>query len=110
MDRTSAELALSHALDDCLRTHLAVATGEDALAIRHIVMRIRLYRPPLGPFNTRFLVEHAGINGLTDSGNNSIALDSELGAGNGHRTAATAGIWLTGLGLLVLNPSNFAIF
>src|SRR5579875_136592 len=110
MDRACAELALGDALDDRAGADLRITASKDTRAIRHIVVRVRLDRLPLCPLHPRFVIEHRGIRVLPEGRDHGIALHHKLGAFDGHRAAAPAGIRLAELVALEFDARDMAVF
>ena len=110
MDGTRAQLSLTHALDDGFRAHLRIATCKDTFAIRHEVVWIGLNGSPLRPLHPVFFVKDFLFDCLTDSGNDGVALDDELGPRNRYRPASPASIRLTRSCPGVFNAYYFAVF
>src|SRR5256885_4758289 len=73
-------------------------------------MRIGLNGLPFGPLHARLLIQHPGINSLTNSRDHCVTFHNELGTRNGHWATTTTGIWLTEFVTLELNTSYIAIF
>src|SRR5579875_2871956 len=110
MDRACAELALGDALDDRAGADLRITASKDTRAIRHIVVRVRLDRLPVCPLHPLFVIEHRGIRVLPEGRDHGIALHHKLGAFDGHRAAAPAGIRLAELVALEFDARDMAVF
>src|SRR5690349_5306068 len=100
---------MSHALDDGGGAELAVAAGEDALARRHEIERIGLDGGALGPLDARLRRQHLLVRLLADGGDERVAVDGILAAGDGDGAAAAGGVRLAKLHALELDAGDASL-
>src|SRR5260370_34103083 len=97
MHRTGRQLPLADTFNDRLPTQLCITACEDAPAVCHEGMRIRLDGSPFRPLHAGLFIEIGYIRILAERWNDGIACNHKFRAWNWNGTAAATGIRLAQL-------------